>query len=171
MKSQAMRILSAMVLAVVIGFVFKASADEAKSDEVKAGNLVIRNIWARPSPGQPNSAAAFMVIENKGKQWDRLVAASSPAAEMTVLHKSSIMSGLLKMFLTKGIFIDPGASLTMNPDEFHIMLVTLTKEMNVGETFPLTLTFEKAGEVLVQVLVKKDTGYDSKASEREKKGL
>ena len=166
-----MKLLTALTLVAVIGLVLPASAGEKEQDEVKAGDLTISKIWAQLSPGQPNSAAVFMVIDNKGKQWDRLVAASSPAAETTVLHKSSIMSGLVKMFLTKGIVIDPGKSLTMMPDEFHIMLVTLAKNLEVGETFPLTLTFEKAGDVLVQAPVKKDMGYDSKASEREKKGL
>ena len=54
-----------------------------------------------------------MTIANNGKKWDRLEAVETPMAEIILLHKSAIMSGLLKMYLTKGMYIDPSKALAM----------------------------------------------------------
>ncbi len=153
-----------------MGLSFPSLTSPSLAKSLKAGDLTIDNIWSRPSPGQPNNAAVFMTIANNGEKWDRLVAVETPMAENAVLHKSAIMSGLLKMYLTKGMYIDPGKTLAMRPDKFHIMLVNLKASMIIGETFPMTLVFEKAGRVQVRVMVKKDTGSKSKTKDREKEG-
>jgi hypothetical protein len=42
---------------------------------------------------------------------------------------------------------------SLRPGGFHIMLIGLTEPLKEGERFPLTLTFEKAGSVTVEVAV------------------
>ena len=42
---------------------------------------------------------------------------------------------------------------TLQPGSFHVMMMGLAKPLEEGHSFPLTLTFEQAGEVTVEVTV------------------
>ena len=161
------RRLIPLILAACVGL-----AASVQADEVKVGNLVISDAWARPSPGQPRNGAVFMTIANVGGAVDRLLAASSPVAANTLLHKSSVMSGLLKMAWVGEIGLEPGIELTMSDDGFHIMLVALEEPLRNGQTIALSLTFEEAGKVELGVTVMKDRkSSKSIVGERQKKGF
>ena len=45
--------------------------------------------------------------------------------------------------------------MTLKPGGYHIMLMGLKQQLKDGETFPVTLTFEKAGAVTTTVHVAK----------------
>jgi periplasmic copper chaperone A len=49
--------------------------------------------------------------------------------------------------------IPAGGSVALKPSSYHVMLIGLKKPLTVGEKFPLTLTFEKAGNISVTVPV------------------
>ena len=49
----------------------------------------------------------------------------------------------------------PVARVTLEPGGYHIMLIGLTEDLTDGMTFDLTLTFEKAGDVVVPVTVQR----------------
>ena len=42
----------------------------------------------------------------------------------------------------------------MKPGGFHVMLIGLKKDLRVGDTVDLQLTFEQAGEVAVKASVR-----------------
>jgi periplasmic copper chaperone A len=52
-----------------------------------------------------------------------------------------------------GIPLPPGETVKLQPGGFHIMLLGLKQGLAAGSRFPLTLTFEKAGSVQVDVPV------------------
>jgi hypothetical protein len=39
------------------------------------------------------------------------------------------------------------------PGGLHVMLIDIQQDLNIGDTFPLTLNFEKAGEITINVPV------------------
>ena len=86
---------------------------------------------------------------------DKLVAASSPVAQKAELHTMSMSGMVMKMRPIAGIDIPAGQAVTLQPGGMHIMLVGLAKPLKTGQTFPLTLTFEKAGSRTVNVAVEK----------------
>lgn len=47
----------------------------------------------------------------------------------------------------------PDQQVTFEPGGYHVMLIGLTQDLNSGDTFILTLHFEKAGDVDVTVTV------------------
>ena len=55
----------------------------------------------------------------------------------------------------RSVEIDPGAKVIFKPGDMHMMMVGLKQPLKEGETFPLTLTFEKAGKIDVTVSVAK----------------
>ncbi|HEY8099708.1 MAG TPA: copper chaperone PCu(A)C [Burkholderiaceae bacterium] len=126
----------------------------ALAHEYKIGNLQIEQAVARPSfPGQP-SGAAYLTIENRGKAADKLVSVSSPIAKSVQIHTMSMEGNVMKMREADGVELKPSSKTVMQPGNgYHIMLVGLKKPLKIGDQFPLTLHFEKAGKLNVPVVV------------------
>jgi copper(I)-binding protein len=53
----------------------------------------------------------------------------------------------------KAIEINVGEPAVLKPGGLHVMLIGLKAPLKQGETFPLTLTFAKAGTTTVDVAV------------------
>mgnify|MGYP002735320739 FL=1 len=61
--------------------------------------------------------------------------------------------GVASMPHTMSIPVPAGATIELAPGGFHGMLMGLTTALKEGDSFPVTLTFERAGEVTVDVEV------------------
>lgn len=118
-----------------------------------AGDIAIAAPWARASaPNAPNGAC-YMEIANTGKEPDRLVSASSPAAAKAELHTHLMDNGVMKMRPVEAFEVTPGEPAVLRPGGNHIMLMGLTGPLKPGTSFPVTLTFAKAGAITVDVPV------------------
>lgn len=126
----------------------------AAAHEFKVGDIHVGHPYARTTvPGQP-SGGVYLSLENKGKKADKLVAASSPAAKTVEIHTMSMDGNIMRMREVSHIEVAPAAKVDMQPGSgYHIMLMGLTAPLKTGDRVPMTLTFEKAGKVDVQVNV------------------
>ncbi len=125
----------------------------ADHTEVKAGGIAVSQPWARATaPGAP-AGAAYLTVTNSGKEADRLVAASSPAAKTTELHTHIHDNGVMRMRPVEAIDVPAGGTVALKPGGLHVMLMGLTQPLSQGSTVDVTLTFEKAGKVTVPVAV------------------
>ena len=122
--------------------------------DYKLGALKIDHPYARATvPGQP-SGGAYLSIENTGVGADKLLGATSPAAKSVEIHTMRMDGNVMKMREVGEVELQPMSTLTMAPGGgFHIMLMGLTKPLKVGDKFPMTLTFQKAGKIDVSVSV------------------
>ncbi len=136
------------ILLLVAGLVFAAEAAWAQT-----GQLEVTKAWARATPGRSEVGAAYVTI--RSSTADRLVAASTPVAKKVELHTMSMSGMVMKMRPIAGIDIPAGQPVTLAPDGTHIMLMGLATPLKVGQSFPLTLTFEEAGTRTVNVAVEK----------------
>jgi copper(I)-binding protein len=118
-----------------------------------ADDIAIADAWARATPGKAPTGAAYLTLTNSGAAADRLVGASSPVAATTELHEDKEENGIMKMRPVPVLPIAPGQSITLKPGGYHLMLTGLKAPLKQGESFPLTLTFEKAGAKEVQVAI------------------
>jgi copper(I)-binding protein len=76
------------------------------------------------------------------------------------------MSGMvMKMRPLASLDIPAGQPVTLKPGGDHIMLMGLNGPLREGQSFPLTLTFEKAGAREVTVAIEKP-GAAGPASQR-----
>ncbi len=131
-------------------------AGGTKTTAIKAGDLTISGIWARASFGRAVNSAGFMIIKNTGTSDDLLIAASSPISKKTELHTHIRDGQVMRMRRVEGgIPVPKGGQAALQPGGFHIMFIGLHKPLQKGETFPLTLTFKKAGEVKLNVTARK----------------
>lgn len=123
--------------------------------------------WARPTFALATTAAAYLSIHNIGESSDRLVEASvdSSIADEVQLHDVLMDGEMMRMRqMTSGVPISQDEQVSFTPGGKHIMLLGLKGPLNEGESFPLTLYFEKSGAMVVTVNVekpKRDTGSHS----------
>ena len=128
----------------------------AHAHEYKAGELEIAHPWSQELPPNAPTVAAYFVISNPGKTDDRLLGVSTPHAGKAELHEHIHADGLMKMQQVQNVAIPAGGEVQFAPMGYHVMLFNLQQQARDGERFPLTLTFEKAGAVEVEVAVQKE---------------
>jgi copper(I)-binding protein len=128
-------------------------AAPAAAHEARIGDILILHPWARATPGAAANGAAYLKIENQGATHDRLIAAAADVAARVELHAHIVEDGVAKMRQVEAIDAPAGAAAELAPGGYHIMLMELKQPLKAGETFPLTLTFEKAGSIELQVAV------------------
>lgn len=119
------------------------------------GGMTVTQAWARATPGNVKTGAIYLTATNNGASADRLIGASSPAAEKAELHEMSMDNGIMKMRPVKSLAIAPGKSLVLKPGGYHVMLTGLKAPLKEGDTVPLTLQFEKAGAIAVTAQIAK----------------
>jgi hypothetical protein len=115
--------------------------------------LEVNNAWARATPGKAENGAAYVTIQSPAA--DRLVSASTPVAKKAELHTMSMQGMVMQMRPVSGVDIPAGQPVSLNPGGEHIMLMGLNQPLREGQSFPLTLDFEKAGPRTVTVTVEK----------------
>jgi periplasmic copper chaperone A len=127
-------------------------AAPARTQEVKAGDIVITQAWSRATPGGAKIAGGYLTIENKGTTPDRLVGGFGDAAGKVEVHEMAMNNGVMTMrALDKGLAIEPGKTVKFAPGGYHLMLMDLKQPFKQGDKVPLTLEFEKAGKVTVSL--------------------
>lgn len=139
-------------LYLVIAFLL-ALAPPALAQSGGAPKVEIAHAWARATSGK--TGGAFLTIANKGTADDRLVAVSTPIAAKAELHHTIDENGIMKMRPIAAIDVKAGGQAELKPGGLHIMLLDLKAPLKEGQTFPLTLTFEKAGTIGTVVTVEK----------------
>jgi len=113
--------------------------------------LEVHDAWARDSVGSTANAAVFMTISSATP--DRLVAAATPVANRTDLMTMGSDSGAMGMEYLEAIDIPADKPVSLDPGGLHVWLDDLDQPLKAGQTFPLVLTFDKAGQRRVVVSV------------------
>ena len=118
------------------------------------GTVEPRAAWARATaPGQ-ESGGVFLTLDNKGDQPDRLVAGATPVAASVEIHTMNMHGTIMRMEQQKLVDVPAGATVKLEPGGTHLMLVGLKSPLKVGQSFPLTLDFARAGHKQVEVKVR-----------------
>ena len=121
-----------------------------------AGDMItIADPYARVATAMSKSGAAFMVLENHAAEDDRLVAATSDVAKRVELHThKENADGVMQMIeVEEGFAIPAGGSHALARGGDHVMFMGLNRSLNHGDIVEVTLTFEKAGDVTLEIPV------------------
>ncbi len=147
------RLVMILLAVFFLGGVLTACGGSASTSS--GPDIKIEDAWARPSPKMAGAGAAYMTFKNTGAEADTLIAGKTSAAEVIELHETLIdENGVMKMRPKEGgIEIPAGGSAELHPGGMHIMLIRLAKPLETGDVIPLTLTFEKSGEMTIDVPV------------------
>ena len=114
--------------------------------------IVIEDAWSPPAPPTAPVAAAYMAITTV--EPDVLLSAATPIAQRVEMHMTSTTDGVMKMRALERVAIAAGETMHFEPGGRHFMLVNLSEPQAAGTSFPMTLRFERAGEMTVQIPVR-----------------
>ncbi len=172
-------IAALVVIALLVVSFAACSTDEkdAGSSGSATGGIDVKDAWVRatapqaaPDAATPGAAmgdmasdetgrvsGAFMILENTSSTDERLVAASVPAdvAGKVEIHETTIdENDVMRMRPVDGITIPAKGNTVLKPGSYHIMLLDVQKDLNPGDTVPITLTFESGLTLDVQAEVR-----------------
>lgn len=115
--------------------------------------IAVTDVWARPGNAGDNSAV-FFVVQNSTADDDTLLHAESDVAGAVELHRTIMEDDVMRMMPQESVAIPAQAEVVFKPGDYHVMLIGLRHDLSIGDSFPLTLHFEKAGEIALTVRVK-----------------
>ncbi|MCL7463649.1 copper chaperone PCu(A)C [Phaeovulum sp. NW3] len=140
-----MSLLKSLLAATAVAFALPAFAE----------GITVHDPYARVSTAMSKSGAAFMQIENTGAVDDRLIAASSDIADRVELHthKADDKGVMQMLHVPEGFVIPAGGNHALQRGGDHVMFLGLRQGLSHGDVVTVTLTFEQAGELVVDIPV------------------
>ncbi|WP_084640217.1 copper uptake system-associated protein [Kaistia adipata] len=142
-----MRTISRLLAAVVL-----LAAPSAFAHDYKAGDIEIGHPWTRATPPAARAGGGYVTLTNHGKTADRLLGGASSASGRVEIHTMAVTDGVMKMReLADGVALPPGETVKLEPGSFHLMLIDLKEPIREGAKIPVTLRFEHAGTVEVEL--------------------
>ena len=124
---------------------------KAMAETYTAGKIEVSQPWARPST--VNTGAAYFTLTNKGDSSDALTSVQGDIAKEVQLHTMTMHGNIMRMRRVEKLILPAGKSISVEPGGLHVMLIGLKQHLVEGQTFPLHLTFAKAGGVDITVHV------------------
>jgi copper(I)-binding protein len=144
------------IMRLLITVLLTAFCTLAMAQEFTAGALRVDQPWSRALPPNAPAGAAYFVIQNSGTDADTLVSLSTPVADKAELHTHVMNGEVMKMQKVESVEVPAGGDAIFAPGGNHVMLFGLKKPLVAGESFPLTLVFQNAGAVDVEVKIEQD---------------
>jgi len=121
----------------------------ALAHEFKIKDFEFIHPWTREPARGVKDAPVYMILRNTASTPDRIVAVSSPFATKGELRAGK-SEGERQV---SAIPIPADATVELNADRPHIPLLGLTEPLDGYQYFPLILTFERAGQMEIEVYV------------------
>lgn len=130
--------------------------DAAPEWPVGCDKIHVVDPWVRAAVGGMPTSAAYGLLLNLTAEDDTLIAANTDAADAVELHEMLMGEGdVMRMSPVEGgIPVPAGGTAVLKPGGLHIMLIGLTQALDDGAALNLTLTFENAGEVVIEAPVR-----------------
>jgi copper(I)-binding protein len=116
-----------------------------------AADLSVTDAFGRATPGTGPGVAYFTI--HGGDTPDRLLHISSPRAPKVEMHTMTMEGNVMRMREIDAIDVPPGSTVKLAPGGMHLMLMGLSTPLKPGETVPMVLTFEHAGDRHIDVPV------------------
>ena len=136
----------------------------------------VENAWARPAAaslmkegsgtaemqdmsgmsGSETTSAVYFVILNEGGEADTLIGATADVANEAEMHETHIEGDVAKMAPVPRVDIPAHGRIEFKPGGYHVMLVGLTRDLKDGQTFKLTLRFEKSDAITLDVPIQQE---------------
>jgi copper(I)-binding protein len=124
-------------------------APAAHAHSYVLGSVEIGHPWARPTAAELGTV--YLVLAVKGDAADKLSSAASPIAEKVELRNAAGEAVI-------SIEIGPKRPIVLRPGKPYLALMALKRPLKLGDSFPLTLRFDVAGEIAVTVTVETTPG-------------
>lgn len=139
---------------IIVSSAVARSGFPASAHDCTLGSLKIGVPWGRATPPAASAGGSFLTVTNTGAAADRLVSATSSAALQVEVCEMRMDGSIRRMReLDNGHAIPPDATVTLAPGGFHMMMIGLEEPLEEATGVPVTLVFEKAGKIEVELQV------------------
>lgn len=119
--------------------------------------------WSRPTPPGTPMGVGYLIIKNTSDADITLIGAQTPRAGSVSIHESIMHEGMMSMQpLKDGLIIPAGEVVELKPHGYHLMLEKLVRPLQEGESIPLTLEFDGAKSLEVELSVEPLDGASMK---------
>ena len=115
----------------------------------------VEGAYIRAMPPGQKVTGSFMVLRNPTDKNIALVRAESDVAKNVELHEHIHENGMMKMRPVKQIDIKANSKTDLKPGGYHVMLIGLKRELNLGEKVAMTLHFSDGTVQKIEAPVKK----------------
>ena len=117
------------------------------------GDLQIEKPWARATVPGASVGGGYLVIRNKSVSADRLIGATSPVSARVEIHEMAMDKDIMRMREVKGVEVPAQGAVEFKPGGYHLMFIELKAPLKQGDKVPVTLRFEKSGELKAEFAV------------------
>ncbi|WP_426150322.1 copper chaperone PCu(A)C [Pseudomonas sp. DC3000-4b1] len=137
------------------GLVFSFLAPFSQADDYQVVALRVATPWSQALPPNAPTVAVYFTVRNQGVADDRLLGVETPIAAEAQMHQHVGADGMMKMERVDSVIVPAGGQARFAPMGNHVMLLGLQDRSSLveGGSFPLTLRFQHAGDLQVQVQV------------------
>lgn len=130
-------------------------------------DVTINHPWSRPTPPGVPMGVGYMAISNHGDKDITVTGATTPRAKSVSIHQSTMKDGTMSMRpLKDGLTIPAGETVELKPHSYHLMLEKLDAPLKEGERIPMTIKFDGAETMDIELNVEPlDGGMPMKEKE------
>ena len=146
-----MKISLKIIVLIIMGLFYSV----VSSTQEVVGTIVVRDAWVRALPASIHHTAAYMTIENRTSIDVVLRSASTIFARSVEIHKMEMVGDMMIMSKVDELRIPARGQLALQPNGFHLMMISLQKPLEAGDTVPIVLYFKGESSVAVQAVVHK----------------
>ncbi len=155
------------IISFCLAVLLMAVALPSAAHDYSQGEVSIEHPWSRPTPPGIMMGVGYMTIRNTGNSEIVLKAVDTSRAARVSIHKTVSQDGTMRMRLLKdGLIIPAGGIVELKPMSYHLMLEQLGGPLKVGEQVPLTLTFDGAPDMEVELSVDSMDGNNHNSGQR-----
>ncbi|MGR3314802.1 copper chaperone PCu(A)C [Roseovarius indicus] len=138
----------------------------AAAHDYTLGDLQIIHPRVFATAATAKSGGGYVTIANDGETDDALIDVRGDFPKVEV-HESYEEDGIARMRHIEKLDLPAGNVVELAPGGYHVMFMGLSDPFEVGEEIPLTLVFEKAGEIDIVLMVEERTGDDAHGTHSE----
>jgi copper(I)-binding protein len=117
-----------------------------------AADIEVASPFMRAAPMAGGNGAAFLTIKNHGGD-DRLIGAEAAISKSVELHTHIKDGDVFRMRKVDALPVPMHGTVELKPGGDHVMFMGLIEPVKDGAKVPVTLVFEKAGKVMIEVPV------------------
>lgn len=123
--------------------------------QFEMGSITITEPWTRATPGPAKAGAGYLKIRNAGGVVDRLIKVESTLSKKAQIHTHIMDGDVMKMtHVEEGVELPVNSKVSFEPNGLHIMFMGLNAPFKEGDSLPVTLYFERAGKLDIELMVR-----------------
>ncbi len=114
----------------------------------QATELNVSNQWMRPG-AKGMGTALYFEVGNPTDKPDTLYKVTSDVSNIIQLHETYTKDELMGMREVGEYIIEPESSLELKSGGYHIMVMRLKRDINIGDKIDFTLYFRNADKISI----------------------